>query len=58
MSGDCLYNELQLPTPKLGDIVLVHDTGANDYSMASSFKSRLHPIEILVDGGEYRLVRE
>lgn len=43
---------------KVGDLVAFCDAGAYGFSMASHYNARLLPPEILIDGGEARVVRE
>lgn len=42
----------------IGDLVAFCDSGAYGFSMASHYNARLLPPEVLVDGGEMRLIRE
>ena len=48
----------QLPTFKEGDVVCVCNAGAYGYSMSSNYNSRPRPAEVLVKGGEVRLIRK
>ncbi len=57
-SGDYLCKERELIIPNVGDLVIVHDTGAYGYSMASNFNSRQKPIEILKDDNEFKVIRK
>ncbi len=47
-----------LPEISLGDVVVIHDTGAHGFSMGYNYNGRLRSAEILytADGG-YRLIR-
>lgn len=56
-SGDYLCKDRKLIIPDVGELVVVHDTGAYGYSMASNFNNRLRPIEILIDGNKSRVIR-
>jgi diaminopimelate decarboxylase len=40
-----------------GDLVAVMSAGAYGFSMASNYNARPRPAEVLVDGGQYRVVR-
>ncbi len=46
-----------LPEVREGDILAFHNAGAYGFEMSSSFNSRLRPAEVLLDGGETRLIR-
>ena len=46
-----------LPEVREGDILAFHNAGAYGFEMSSSFNSRLRPAEVLLDGGEARLIR-
>jgi diaminopimelate decarboxylase len=46
-----------LPPAEVGDFLVFHDTGAYGASMSSNFNSRPLLPEVLVDGGEERLIR-
>ncbi|BAN46977.1 diaminopimelate decarboxylase [Metapseudomonas resinovorans] len=46
-----------LPAAKVGDLLLIHDTGAYGASMSSNYNSRPLLPEVLVDGDDVRLIR-
>jgi len=46
-----------LPEPEIGDLVVFHDCGAYCASMSSNYNSRTLAPEVLLDRGEYRLIR-
>jgi diaminopimelate decarboxylase len=46
-----------LPEARVGDLVVIHDAGAYGASQASNYNSRPYAPEILIDGGEPRLIR-
>lgn len=46
-----------LPEAQVGDLLVFHDAGAYGASMSSNYNSRPLIAEVLVDGGQYRLVR-
>ena len=56
-SGDYLAKGRNLPLMKRGDLVAVFSAGAYGMSMASNYNSRCRAAEVLVDGGECRLIR-
>jgi diaminopimelate decarboxylase len=47
----------ELPPAETGDYVVLHDAGAYGASMASNYNSRPLAPELLLDGGEVRLIR-
>lgn len=55
-SGDILVRDAQLPEPQPGDILVVMDTGAYNYSMASNYNRLPRPAAILVNRGEANLI--
>jgi diaminopimelate decarboxylase len=46
-----------LPSCEVGDLIIFHDAGAYGASMSSNYNSRPLIPEVLVDGGEVRLIR-
>ncbi|MCY1491700.1 Diaminopimelate decarboxylase [compost metagenome] len=46
-----------LPKAQVGDLLLIHDTGAYGASMSSNYNSRPLIPEVLLDGEEVRLIR-
>jgi diaminopimelate decarboxylase len=56
-TGDILAFNRQLPTPEPGDLVAFLDSGAYGFSMASEFNMFHLPAELLVRGGEAKLIR-
>ena len=46
-----------LPAAEVGDLLVIHDTGAYGASMSSNYNSRPLAAEVLVDGGANRLIR-
>ncbi len=56
-SGDFLCEDRQVADFKGGDLVAVMSAGAYGFTMASNYNSRPMPAEVLVDGGEARVVR-
>lgn len=58
-SGDILAHDRPLPKAEEGDILVVLDSGAYGYCMASSYNNRLRPAEILItETGEDVLIRK
>lgn len=54
-SGDIIAKDVLLPSPKIGDILVVSCTGAYHYSMASNYNQMLKPAVVIVGGGRDRL---
>ena len=46
-----------LPEARVGDLVVIHDAGAYGASQASNYNSRPYAPEIMIDGGQPRLIR-
>ena len=46
-----------LPAAQVGDLLVIHDTGAYGASMSSNYNTRPLIAEVLVDGGKARLIR-
>jgi diaminopimelate decarboxylase len=55
-SGDVLIKDAQLPATKTGDILVVMDTGAYNYSMASNYNRIGRPAAVVVQDGEANLI--
>lgn len=57
-SGDFLARDRSIPTPARGDLLAVMSAGAYGFTMASNYNTRPRAPEVLVDGGEFAVVRE
>ncbi len=57
-SGDIFARQRALPSPQLGDILALHDTGAYGMAMASTYNTRPLPAEIVVDGAAVAVARQ
>jgi diaminopimelate decarboxylase len=55
-SGDILLKNVELPDCVPGDILVVMDTGAYNYSMASNYNRIPRPAAVLVNQGEASLI--
>ena len=53
--GEVLIRDL--PEARVGDLLVIHDTGAYGASMSSNYNSRPLAAEVLVDGDSTRLIR-
>ena len=47
----------ELPQAQVGDLLVIHDTGAYGASMSSNYNSRPLAVEVLVEGAEDRQIR-
>jgi diaminopimelate decarboxylase len=47
-----------VPECRIDDILLIKNTGAYGFAMASNYNSRMLPQEVLVIGGEDLVIRE
>lgn len=56
-SSDFLARDRSLPNLQRGDLVAIFSAGAYAMSMASQYNSRPRAAEVLVDGGDARLIR-
>ncbi|MGB7292588.1 MAG: diaminopimelate decarboxylase [Thermodesulfobacteriota bacterium] len=57
-SGDFFAKDRELPRVKKGDLLAILSAGAYGFAMSSNYNSRPRVPEVLVNGGEYFLVRE
>ncbi|PCI30288.1 MAG: diaminopimelate decarboxylase [SAR324 cluster bacterium] len=58
-SGDHLGKDRELPLIQEQDLLLIRDTGAYGFSMASNYNSMMRPAEVLIQSdGKARLIRK
>ncbi len=57
-TSDFLAQSREMPDLKRGDAIAVLCAGAYGYALASNYNLRPRGAEVLVDGSEYRLIRE
>jgi diaminopimelate decarboxylase len=57
-STDYLAKDRRLVGVKQGDLLAVRSAGAYSFSMSSNYNSRPRAVEVLVDGGSYRVIRK
>jgi diaminopimelate decarboxylase len=57
-SGDFLAKERLLPPIRRGDLMAVFTAGAYGFVMASHYNARPNAAEVLVEGGEFRVIRK
>ena len=57
-NNDKFAIERELPRVDMGDLVVIHDTGAHGHAMGYNYNGRLRSAEVLYRGeGEYKLIR-
>jgi diaminopimelate decarboxylase len=57
-TSDTFGRDRLLVDPRPGDRLAILDAGAYGYAMSSNYNLRPRPAEVLVDGGEFRIVRD
>ncbi len=57
-TGDTFARKRTLPRQEAGDLVIIEDTGAYGSAMASTYNTRPLIPEVLVDGDEFRVIRQ
>lgn len=57
-SGDFLALDRKLQTVNSGDLIAIMSAGAYGFSMASNYNCRPRPVEVLVKGSSYQVVRK
>ena len=56
-SGDFFAKDRELARPEEGDLLALMSAGAYGFVMASNYNTRPRPVEVLVDGDHYTIVR-
>ena len=56
-SGDFFARDRETPELRAGDLAVLLDAGAYGMTQASNYNTRVRPAEVLVEGGEARLIR-
>jgi diaminopimelate decarboxylase len=56
-SSDVIGRDRTLPPLAVGDLVAIRDTGAYGSAMASNYNRRPLPAEVMVDAGEWQVIR-
>jgi len=57
-TGDTFARQRHLPEQQSGDLIIIEDAGAYGSVMASSYNTRPLVPEVLVDGDEFRIIRQ
>ena len=56
-TSDIIGLDRVLPDPKVGDLIIVFDTGAYGYSMSSQYNGNVRPAEVMIVNGKPKLIR-
>ena len=56
-STDAYARERAFPPVEVGDLIAVHDVGAYGAAMGHTYLRRPLPPEVLIDGGQWRIIR-
>lgn len=57
-TGDFLAKERPFPPVQPGNLVAIMQTGAYGFAMSSNYNGRLRPAEVLVNGDQFRIIRQ
>jgi len=56
-SGDFFARDRETPELRAGDLAMLLDAGAYGMSLASNYNTRVRPAEVLLEGGQAKLIR-
>jgi len=56
-SADVLAKRRRVPPLEAGDLLVLRTAGAYGMAMASQYNARPRPVEVLVDGRSWRVIR-
>jgi diaminopimelate decarboxylase len=56
-TGDCFLSDWRLEAPRAGDLLALWGAGAYGFVAASNYNSRPRPVEVLVAGNRFRIIR-
>lgn len=57
-NNDKFAIDREIPDPEIGDLVVIHDTGAHGHSMGFNYNGKLRSAEVLWQGdGQWKLIR-
>ncbi len=56
-NSDIFATNIPFPEVHEGDLVVIRDTGAYGFVMASNYNNRLRPAEVLIDGSKAKIIR-
>ena len=56
-SGDYLAKDIDLPSPAIGDLLVLPASGAYNLAMASNYNMQIRPAVVMIKNGSHFLVR-
>lgn len=57
-NNDKFAIDREIPDPEIGDLLVIHDTGAHGHSMGFNYNAKLRSAEVLWQGdGQFRVIR-
>ena len=56
-TGDCFLSDWPMEAPRAGDLLALWGAGAYGFVAASNYNSRPRPVEVLVEGNRFRVIR-
>lgn len=56
-TGDMLGRERKFPSVERGDLIAIYTAGAYGMVMASNYNAMPRPVEVMVDGDDYTIIR-
>ena len=56
-NNDWFATDRELPEANIGDLFIIHDTGAHSHSMGFQYNGKLRAPEILLENNTYKLIR-
>jgi diaminopimelate decarboxylase len=57
-TGDFLAKERPFPLSQPGDLIAIMQAGAYGFAMSSNYNGRLRPAEVLVNGDQFKIIRQ
>ena len=57
-TGDFLARDREMPDVLPGDVLAVCTAGAYGFAQSSTYNARRRPVEVLVEGDAWRIVRQ
>jgi diaminopimelate decarboxylase len=57
-TGDFLAKDREIPAVEPGELLAVRTAGAYGFVQASNYNSRPKPAEVLVEGGDFQVIRQ
>lgn len=57
-SGDCFARDREMPLVETGEVVAICTAGAYGFVLSSNYNARPRAAEVLVEGGEFTIIRD